>query len=48
MGDYESVEGVKEGQIVYSDGKKIKKAVDESNPVVDMIRLIGVQLKIEE
>lgn len=44
---YESVEGVKEGQIVYSDGKIIK-AVDESNPVVDMMRLIGVQLKIEE
>lgn len=47
MGDYEFVEGVKEGQIVYSDGKKIK-AVDESDIVVDIIRLIGVQLKIEE
>lgn len=47
MGEYESVKGVREGQIVYSDGKKIK-AVDESDPVVDMIRLIGVQLKIEE
>ena len=47
MGEYEFVEGVKEGQIVYSDGKIIK-AVDERNPVVDIIRLIGVQLKIEE
>lgn len=47
MGEYEFVEGVKEGQIVYSDGKKIK-SVDESDTVVDIIRLIGVQLKIEE
>ena len=47
IGDYEFVEGVREGQIVYSDGKKIK-TVDESDTVVDLIRLIGVQLKIEE
>lgn len=47
MGEYEIVEGVKEGQIVYSDGKKIK-TVDESDTVVDVIKLIGVQLKIEE
>lgn len=49
VGDYELVEGVQEGQIVYNIGKKIKTInKEEYKYLVKGLELFGVQLKIKE